>query len=391
MKIYYLTRSYLPYQKTGGSLIRNGSVKFLQELGWNITVVMPNYNSKEIKIENNVILIPQNYNIKFHLYMERLGLKEDYLDKWVKVAFEYLKDKIQKDDIVLATSGGELGMIKLGSLLKNAINCKFVVNFHDPLDYSLVHGIKQDGKFHIGRENQEQKYLSDSDLIITSSVSNQNSLQNKYPFLKDKIRNNYFGYIQKLDIKQKREQNTKVTIAYVGNMGGLQKPELLYKVYESLKNRDKVEIYFIGDISSNKTLQNIKKLDEKNINFIDSLPHDEFLKFMSDNIDVGFVSLTSDYLGACVPSKIYEYINLELPILGALPDGDGKDIINQNKYGIACAHDDLDCLVQATEKFIDKIYLDTIKLNIQTDKDEWFMKNRILEVDEMLRDLIDAN
>ena len=63
------------------------------------------------------------------------------------------------------------------------------------------------------------------------------------------------------------------------------------------------------------------------------MPHNEFLKFMIENIDIGFVSLANDYLGACVPSKIYEYINLGLPIIGALPNGDGLDIINKNNYG----------------------------------------------------------
>jgi len=386
-KLYYLTRSYNPYQKSGGSLIRNGAVQYLEKLGWNVIVIMPNYSSDKINIENNVIQIPQKYNIKLHLYLERLGLKEDYLDDWIKVAFKYLKDKILKDDIIFSTSGGELGLIKLGSLLKKDIGCKFAVNFHDPLDYSLVHSIKQDSKFHVGREKQEQKYLKNSDLIITSSKTNQESLQNKYPFFKDKIKNNYFGYIKKLEIKTKEKEDSKLSVAYVGNMGVLQKPEILYEIYKNLDKKENIEIYFIGDISSNKILQKIKKLEDKNIIFIDFLPHNQFLEFMSKNIDVGFVSLVNDYLGACVPSKIYEYINLELPMIGALPNGDGKDIINENHYGIACKYDDIDRLESALKKFQNNDYLKSIKLNIQKNKDKWFMKNRIVEVDEMLKKL----
>lgn len=33
--------------------------------------------------------------------------------------------------------------------------------------------------------------------------------------------------------------------------------------------------------------------------------------------------------------QIYEYINLELPIIAALPYGDAADIINNNKFGFA--------------------------------------------------------
>ena len=390
MKLYYLTRSFYPYQKSGGSLLRKGQVDVFKKLNYNITVIVPNYDSNDLKKEDNIILIPQSYNMKLSLYLERLGYYEDYLDKWVKVAFEYLKDTVKKDDIVFTTSGGELGIIKLGSLLKKKTNCKFIVNFHDPLDYSIVNGLKLDKKFHVGREKQEERYLIHSDFILTSSKANQLSLQKKYPNLKEKIVNNYFGYIEKIDLeKYSKERSIKLRIAYVGNMGSLQKPEILYEIYNRLKSSN-IEIYFIGNINSNKTLLKIRELNDKNIKFIEFLPHNEFLEFMSQNIDIGFVSLTSDYLGACVPSKIYEYINLELPMIGALPDGDGKDIINSKGYGKACKYNDIEGLSKEIESFLDPNYLKTIKSNIIRDKESWSMQNRIKEVDNYLRS-INAN
>ena len=54
-KIYYLTRSYSPYQKGGGPLMRRGAVKYLQDLGWDVTVVMPNYGFNGVNIYDNVI------------------------------------------------------------------------------------------------------------------------------------------------------------------------------------------------------------------------------------------------------------------------------------------------------------------------------------------------
>jgi len=391
MKLYYLTRSYYPYQKGGGPLMRAGAVKYLQELGWDMTVVMPNYISKGIMTDGNVIQIPfkGKFIQKLALVLEGIGIYEDYLDKWVENTFEYLKNKIKKEDIIFATSGGELGTIKLGSLLKKEIGCKFVINFRDPLDYSVVNGLKLDNKFHISREKQEHKYLKNSDLIITSSKLYKKALQNKYPFLKDKIKNNYFGYIEKvnLDLFQKKSSD-KLRVAYAGNMGKLQKPEILYQIFKELNNRDNIEIYFIGNITNNSVLQSIK---EDNIYFIDFLPHNEFLKFMIENIDIGFVSLINDYLGACVPSKIYEYINLGLPILGALPNGDGKDIINQNSYGVACKYDDIVGLKRAIEKFRNIEFLNKYKSNLIRDREKWLMEEKIKEVDSWLKDIIYAN
>lgn len=390
-KIYYITRSYYPYQKGGGPLMRTGAVKYLKELGWDVTVVMPNYGSKEFKIEDDIWQVPfkGKHIQKLASLFERIGIYEDYLDKWVDNAFEYLMDKITKNDVVFTTSGGELGMIKLGSLLKDKIGCKFIVNFHDPLDYSLVHGLKLDEKFHVSREKQEHKYLKNSDLIVTSSVSNKQSLEEKYPKFQNKIFNNYFGYIKKLDLEivQKQASNV-IKIAYVGSMSATQKPEILYEAYKSIQNKSNVEIYFIGD---RKGYEPLLKINDERIKFIDYMTHKDFLEFMIKNIDVGFVCLANNYLGACVPSKIYEYINLGLPILGALPDGDGKDIVNTSNYGIASRYDDINAIAMAMEKMADKDYLEKIKLNILRDRDTWSMEAKMKELNTLLGGLSNEN
>ena len=383
-KIYYLTRTFFPYQKNGASLMRNGAVDYLKDLDWNITVVMPNYNSNEFKIEGNIILIPLSYHIKTSLYLERLGFYEDYLDKWIKKAFEYLKNIITKDDIVFSTSGGELGMVKLGSLLKKEMDCKFVINFRDPINYGYMNGLRRDKKFHIGRVKAHEKYMKNADLILTSSKYYANTLSKKFSYLKDKIYNNYFGFVKLLDLsKYRKKESKKVKIAYAGIMSKTQSPELLYKAWKKL-NDNNIEIYFIGDISQYKPLQGI---NEDSVYFIDFMPHNDFLEFMSENIDIGFVSLTNDYFGACVPSKIYEYINLGLPILGALPNGDGKDIINKNQYGVASDYKNINLLAKNIEKMKDKKSLKMFRDNILRDRELWFMKNTILEVDALLKRL----
>ena len=389
MRVFFLTRSLYPYQKTGGSQIRLGQVEALKNLGWDIIIITPNYDNNVIDIIDNVIRIPFSRNKKLASMLERTGVYEDYLDPWVDYAFRYLKAKINKEDVIFATSGGELGMIKVGSLLKAKIGCRFLVNYHDPLDYSLVHSVKINRKFHVSREKIEYKYLLNSDVIFTSSKSNKNSLQAKHPEFTDKIFNNYFGYISKIDLSPYFEAGkVKIRIAYVGNMSATQKPEVLYKAYKNLKNRENVELYFIGDREDYTPLLSIV---DPNIKFMKFLPHKEFLKFMSENIDIGFVSLANDYFGACVPSKIYEYINLELPIIGALPDGDGVDLINNNMYGMACKYDDINSLSNIITKFSDRSFLKKIKTNIVNDKYKWSMEYRINEVDLIMKKLLSGN
>jgi len=385
-KIYYLTRSYFPYQKGGGPLMRTGAVKYLQELGWDVTVVIPNYNSKKLIIKDKIIQIPFKFKYiqKVTSILERLGIYEDYLDKWVNEAFYYLKDIVKKEDIVFATSGGELGMIKLGSLLKNRIGCTFVVNFRDPLNYGYMNGLRRDEKPHVGRERAHEKYMRNADLILTSSQYYADILSTKFTYLSSKIVNNYFGYITKLDIeKYQRKISKKINIAYVGTMGETQSPELLYESWKALEDNE-VELYFIGDISNYKPLHNI---NDKGVHFIDFMPHDKFLGFMCEHIDIGFVSLVNDYFGACIPSKIYEYINLGLPIIGALPKGDGIDIINGQGYGLASHYEDIELLAQNIQKMKNKHYLAEIKKKILDERDAWSMESRIVEVDKLLKEM----
>ncbi len=387
MKIWFLTRSLYPYQKTGGAQIRLAQIETLKKLGWNIIVVIPNYDNSSLEIVENIIRIPfkKKHIQKLSSLYQRTGFYEDYLDEWIEVAFDYLQGKVGQQDILFATTGGELSMIKLGALLKKELRCKFIVNFHDPINYTLVHGLKVNSMFHVSREKQELKYLQNSDFIVTSSKSNQKSLQTKYPHLNEKIVNNYFGYIKAVDIhKYKKKSSQKLRIAYSGSMlSDVQMPEILYSAYLKLEDKSTVEIYFIGDISQNKILKNI---DDENIIFTGYLPHDEYLKFMIENIDVGFVSLAKDYYSACVPSKIYEYINLGLPMLGALPDGDSVDIINNNNYGIACRYDNSIAIVEAISKLMNPKELSKMQKNLFKDRGSWSMKNRILEVDTILRD-----
>ncbi len=282
-KIYYITRSYPPYQKGGGSLMRAGAVKHLQELGWNVIVIMPNYGEAEHSLIDNVWKISFPNSIRWSIILQRIGYYEDYLDPWVRVALNYLKGKVKKNDIVFTTSGSELGTIKLGSLLKANVACKFIVNFRDPLSYSIVGGVKFENRLHVSREKQEVKYIENADLVITSSCKYRDELKVKYPDLKEKIYNNYFGYINKTDfLKYNKKESSKLKIAYVGTMTSLQKPEILYEVYNRLNPevKNKVQICYIGDVKGYKALQNIKDAI-----FIDSLEHKEFIKFMLENID----------------------------------------------------------------------------------------------------------
>lgn len=387
MTLWFLTRSFYPFQKGGGPQIRAAEAIELKKVGWNVVVVMPSYGIKEITFDNNIIQIPMYGNSRLLYMLEKFGFLEDYLDFWIKNAYTYLVDKIKKNDIIFATTGGELGMIKLGAKLKQKLNSKFVINFHDPIDYTLVNNIRISNSFHTSREKSEYKYISCADLLITSSKSYKEALCLKYPSLSYKIKNIYFGYIKEISFSQKSANKMSINIAYVGAMSEAQRPEILYEAYKKTKNCG-VNIYFIGNYTNYAPFKNIC---DKNIHFIEFMPHDDFIKFISKNIDIGFVSLYGDYFSVCVPSKIYEYINLALPIIGALPYGDAMDIINNNSYGLACKYDDTNTLSKIILDFTNSNILNKFKTNIIKDRIKWSMENFAFGLDKALKDMINES
>ena len=143
-------------------ITRLRKVEIFRNAGYDVTVVTPNYENKTIICSENLIKIPY-LNNKIDLWFENFGIYEDYLDKWVRTSYRYLKDRIKKDDILFCTSGGELGMIKLGFLLKKSLGCKFVVNFHDPINYTTVNGLSRTPPvFAVKRDAFEAKYVPEA-------------------------------------------------------------------------------------------------------------------------------------------------------------------------------------------------------------------------------------
>ncbi len=380
MIIYYVTRTLLD-TNDGGSVIRKGTVTNLINKGYKVIVVAPNYNNNHIIHTKSSIFIPINKNTRILSYAEHIGIIEDYLQFWAKRASKYLKKYVKDDDIVFCTSGGELGTIMLGYYLKKEVSCKFLVNFHDPLGYTTIYGklFKISQKFHVSRDSSERKYLSSVDAIVTSTKFYAESLKKKYPILQNRVYCNYFGYIDKTIYVSEKKPSNVITIAYGGAMGHLQSPEILAYASRGFSN---VKVIFIGNVSY------FKKFDFSGINveFYDSMNREAFLQFLSQNVDIGFLSLSGEISNYCIPSKLYDYINIGLPVLASI-SGDSADIINRNDYGLACPYDESklrECIRKYSQE---KNIITKYKANVLRDKDKWYMGNLISELCFIIDDL----
>ncbi len=390
MKLYYITRTFYPHQKGGGPLMRAAAVDKLRELGWDVVVVMPGYRQIKVHESDNLIQIPTLPILKITRLLQKVGLLEDYLDLWVRKSLKYLKNVVKKGDLVFATSGGELGTLKLAALLKSETGCTAVLNFRDPLEYALCHNLLIDNSYHVSREKSEKKYLSAADLLVTSSQHYKSNLIDKYPEFAQKVINNYFGFFSNLlEVQRINERDDSIIrICYMGTMTNAQKPEILIEAFLSLASniKNKIELVFIGNHKPYCEFDPYRNTDK--ILFLDYMSSEELKEYIQANIHIGFVSLVKDYYGACVPSKIYEYINFELPILAALPSGDGLDIVNDNKFGLACKYNNTSELQNNIERMTDPVFLDLVRNKLKTNKNAWSMDTQIKTLNSSLSELI---
>ncbi len=362
--------------------MRKSQVEAFKDAGYNVIVVLPNYNSNKLKRTNQgIILIPYKINERLTYSLHSRGLIECYLNNWIKNTVKYLKNVISTNDIIFATTGGELGTLAIAGKLKLLTQCKVIFNYHDPIaDTSIFNNFPTNKSTKINKNKIEAKYLKNIDIILTSSERNKQALLDKHPFISDsKIKTIYFGFLQDLfdnNILKEKSPN-KIRIVYGGSFSALQQPELLIKAAKGIEN---VEVIYIGNHANYAPIQEFKN----DCTLLPAMPYNKYVNYLQTKADIGFVSLTDEYYGACVPSKMFEYINVAIPILGALPNGDAMDIINNKKYGLASHFSDIDQLKANIKSLSNSKETDIYKQNILSDRHEWSMDQNIKQVIELL-------
>lgn len=370
MKIYYITRTWPENDKSMTcSNLRVAFAESLKKLG-EVVVITPNYNEKTI-IDENSIKIGYTFN-RVKQYLQYVNVKEDYLDDWVQSSLRVLKKKVNERDVIYAVSGGELGCIKLGSLLKKECGCKFIIDYNDPVDGDILFGEKIVAYRGMNRVRLIHKYRSNADAIFTTSETYCNILKSQ---VSCPVFNRYIGYMETdnsfmLSHSGKDEHRYPLNIVYAGTDTAIQNSDILYR---ACKDIDGIKITYISSNYEEKK----RTMPEKNVSCIPLMKRNDYLDYMFRYADIGFVSLKGKYSKVFVPSKIYEYINLGLPILASLPRGGAAwDIIINGGYGVVCDESNIEELREAVKMLLSSNKIEEYKKNIIFDREKWSYKER---------------
>lgn len=373
-KIYYITRTFTHDEKTGGALMREGAVSQFIKHGFDVEVV--SYSQKE------GVLFRDGYKLtlfdngaksdKFNWTKQRFGLCEDYLDCWAEKCTRYLRTVVNYGDILFSTTGGDLATLKIASLIKNDIHCTYIANFRDPVLHTSVNGGRLSPFLHVSRDKILDKYIRNADLLVTSTNDYKDILENRYS---GRVINNHFGYLSNdNEVSVNFNSNLKsLSILYAGTLNKYQGPEFYHDIFSGLCNVE-LTIY---------TSNNLIEKRPSNIGIHSPIPRSQLYSKVSQQHNAGFVSLSHPYFSVCIPSKIYEYINIGLPIFGFLPKGEARDIVNDNGYGYVADVNNLKELRKKLSYYSCNIdQLRNFHENIVREKKMWSMENLFIQLVE---------
>lgn len=161
------------------------------------------------------------------------------------------------------------------------------------------------------------------------------------------------------DFKVKTNENPKIQLFYAGLLGVAQ------GVLEVCEKMDlaklNIDFHIFGDGAEKSQIEaSIKKHPEKNILFHGMLERSELLSRL-EFFDIALVPLKTRIYGS-VPSKIFEYSALGIPIL-YFGGGEGETIVHQNNLGWVAPVEDFDQL-----NAVLKMLSDQGKLSVQLRK-----------------------
>ncbi|MDY6863109.1 MAG: hypothetical protein SV062_08980 [Thermodesulfobacteriota bacterium] len=273
--------------------------------------------------------------------------------------FNWFLSVIKKRDEVFTKKGvvfavyPVLSDLLVGCKVKRTFNFPLIIDFRD--DYL---GVAQNNMGFFGKiiaKRLERKFIEYADYITVTTDHLKKTLLERYDLKEENIQTVYNvvrdsdSIIDKKKLKREKHKDSAFYVSYAGTVSRSQECEIICKAYKKLlldhpelADKVKIEIY----APENRYFKKFFKPEMINgITYNGFIPHSKLLEklYLSD---IGFLSLTDSVYSYATPTKLFEFIDLEVPILACLPEGEAKNIIVGNNIGKVSSPGDIDGLAK---------------------------------------------
>ena len=257
---------------------------------------------------------------------------------WNKFAFAKACEIIERENIttIITTSPPHSTQLIGIKLKKKYKSLRWIADLRDPwtdiyyynLFYPTLLSKKIDASY-------EKSTLKNADRIITVGHLLKELFESKAPEIASKTEVITNGFDEQDFENITRDEPTKFTITYVGTLSEKYRLDGYLDTISSL-NRADVLLRFVGKVPELIQMQIIKAAKDKTVEFIDYIPHNKAIDYMTNSSLLLLLIPESDGNKLIITGKLFEYIASRKPILCIAPkDGEAARIISKLNNG-AC-------------------------------------------------------
>lgn len=336
---------YYPPDKTGGSSRIYELSRNLKELGINVQVLTPHavfpFGSLERVWDRVTEKEEKGVKVLEIWTWQPTTSDPDFLSRIANYlifpfhSLYYVLKYRNEYDIVMTTAPPVFGHIP-GFLAKKILSKKWILDVRDLwIDASISLGFLKEGSIiHRVTESFEKACLKLADMISVTTKGTKRKLLKKYELTQSE---KFFLLPNGVDIDFFKPQNLKKKnrIIYTGNVGHAQDLVNPVLAMKELKKKFDVELLIVGGGDIKDKLKNIVEKNSlgKAVKFMDSVPRKRIPKLISESL-IGLAPLKKlDSLDYAVPSKIFEYMACEIPVLVS-GKGEVRSLIEHSKAGL---------------------------------------------------------
>lgn len=251
-------------------------------------------------------------------------------------------------------------------IFKKFFSKKIILNVSDLWPKSgLELGVFKKGIFYSILKNIEWFNYKNSDLIITQSQESKFYISDIFPKKDIYV---FYNVPRSNFYKKHSTENSELKLIYAGLLGHAQN---ILKTCQMI-DFDSLNIIFTiyGEGSQkNEIIHYIRKNNIRNIKVNDFISRESLNERLKES-DIGLVQLKKRIYGA-LPSKLFHYLNYNLPII-YIGEGEASKIINNNSYGWSFKNNDYDDI----NKLFNKLNTDSklLAFSINSIKDNFKSK-----------------
>lgn len=349
-KLYLISYYFAPLGRADG-VNRAYLVKYLSQMDWDIEVIScenPHAFMRNFQSDPTLMgVIPDS--VKLHRITSMywgplgelahlLGLAEDPFGNWVNPVLK-ASDAIFREPGVIYAVVPPVTNAKIAERISQARHMPLVIDFRDNV-FDLPKEIVREARTIIA---STQRSLTEMRRNYNLDANKGIVVHNGYP------EEHLQGSIPRQFPKE------RLRIVYAGLLNLDQDPAMLARAVRFMERmypqtKGVVSADFYGP-KNYYTRLFLRKVLSTNIRFRGYLPFQSALEEIA-RADLAYSSLRTPNKAYCIPSKVFQYIAMETPILAAGPEGALGDLITEHGIGRFSRSDDIESQAEDIFHFI---------------------------------------